>query len=264
MDLNKVDILIRYIMAAAGQEDPGNRQLGPIHILKYIYLADLAFAAEHQGETFTGLPWVFYKFGPWAVEAHQRIASVVKSMGAEEKVYPSKHENDAVRWTFRDDEVFEELENALPREICWAIKRGVYEFGSDTYGLLHFVYRTAPMLKAAPGEMLDFRHAVAEVPTETGTEESDSTAPAKLSVRGRKRRKEALEDLKKRVRARLDSPVGVRKMIAPTPPRYDEVFFSGLKWMDELAGVSIDPSTGEIIFSDDIWSSPDRSDPGVP
>ena len=91
MDLNNVDLLIRYIMVTAGHEDPGSRQLGPIHILKYIYLADLAFATGHQGETFTGLPWMFYKFGPWAMEAHQRIAPVVKSMGAEERVYPSKH-----------------------------------------------------------------------------------------------------------------------------------------------------------------------------
>jgi hypothetical protein len=264
MDLNRVDILIRYIMAAAGQEDPGNRQLGLIHILKYIYLADLAFSTKHQGETFTGLPWMFYKFGPWAVEAHQRIAPVVKSMGAEERVYPSKYENDAVRWTLHDEDLLDELEHYLPREICWAVKKGVREFGSDTYGLLHFVYRTAPMLKAAPGELLDFRFAVPEPAGETPAEESAPPEPVKLSERGRKQRREALEDLRRRIRERLDNPLVAKRMVVPTPPRYDDVFYEGLKWMDELDGNPIEPSTGEIVFFDDIWKSPNRSEPGVP
>jgi hypothetical protein len=56
MDINKVDLLLKYILAAAGQEDYGNREVGPIHLIKYVYLADLAFAEKHEGETFTGNP----------------------------------------------------------------------------------------------------------------------------------------------------------------------------------------------------------------
>ena len=207
---------------------------------------------------------MFYKFGPWAMEAHQRIAPVVKSMGAEERVYPSKHENDAVRWTFQDEDLFEELERSLPRDICWAVRRGVREFGSDTYGLLHFVYQTAPMLNAAPRELLDFRHAVPEPAVEITTEEGAALVPTELSERGKRRRREALEDLRRRVRERLDGLPVAKKMVAPTPPRYDEVFYEGLKWIDELDGDPIKSSTGEIVFSNDLWKSPDRSDPGVP
>jgi len=29
MDINKVDLLLKYILAAAGQEDYGNREVGP-------------------------------------------------------------------------------------------------------------------------------------------------------------------------------------------------------------------------------------------
>ncbi len=264
MDLKNVDLLIRYIMVASGHEDPENRQLGPIHILKYIYLADLAYAEGHQGETFTGLLWSFYKFGPWASEGHQRIAPVVRSMGADEMVYPSRYENDAIRWTVQDEDQFEELERSLPREICWAVKRGIREFGSDTYGLLHFIYRTPPMLMSAPHEMLDFRHAVAAISAEIPAKDSSPATPAKLTTRGRKRQKMLLEDLRTRIRERLDSPVGSRKLVAPTPPRYDEIFFDGLRSMDEMEGDSIEPSTGEIVFADDVWRSADRSDPGVP
>jgi hypothetical protein len=42
MDINKVDILLKYILAEAEQEGFGNREVGPIHLGKYVYLADLA------------------------------------------------------------------------------------------------------------------------------------------------------------------------------------------------------------------------------
>jgi hypothetical protein len=42
MDINKVELLLKYILVAAGQEDLGNREVGPIHLIKYVYLADLA------------------------------------------------------------------------------------------------------------------------------------------------------------------------------------------------------------------------------
>jgi hypothetical protein len=56
MDIKKVDQLLKYILAAAGQADYGNREVGPIHLIKYVYLADLAFAEKHGGETFTWRP----------------------------------------------------------------------------------------------------------------------------------------------------------------------------------------------------------------
>jgi hypothetical protein len=263
VDKKRVDLLIQYVMAAAGREGYDRRQLGPIHILKYLYIADLAHAAAHAGQTFTGLPWTFYKFGPWALEAHQRIAPVVTDMGADEKVYPSRYENDAVRWTLRDDTLCDELEPELPHEVCSAVKRAVHEFGSDTHGLLHFIYATAPMLRAAPGELLDFRFAVAESADEPPAQEIPPSAPVKISERARRRRKEALADLKRRVRVRLDSSLDARKMVVPPPPRYDEVFLEGMKWLDELAGEPIESCSGEIVISDDIWKSRSRSDPGV-
>jgi hypothetical protein len=46
MDIRRVDLLLKYILAAAGQEDPGNREVGPIHLIKNVYLADLIFAEK--------------------------------------------------------------------------------------------------------------------------------------------------------------------------------------------------------------------------
>jgi hypothetical protein len=50
MDINRVDLLIKYIFAAAGQEDYAYREVRPIHLVKYVYCADLAFAEKHGGE----------------------------------------------------------------------------------------------------------------------------------------------------------------------------------------------------------------------
>lgn len=74
MDSSKVDKIIQFALLVAGEEDDfRDRQLGPIHLIKYVYLADLAYAKHHDGETFTGAKWQFYKFGPWAQEVNQRI-----------------------------------------------------------------------------------------------------------------------------------------------------------------------------------------------
>jgi hypothetical protein len=54
--------LLKYILAAAGQEDPGHRKVGPIHLIKYVYPADLIFANH---------------FGPWAPEVYSRIEPAI-------------------------------------------------------------------------------------------------------------------------------------------------------------------------------------------
>jgi hypothetical protein len=49
MNINKVDLVLKYILATAGQEDYGNREVGPIHLIKYVYLADLAVGGRTKG-----------------------------------------------------------------------------------------------------------------------------------------------------------------------------------------------------------------------
>ena len=54
MKSSKIDLLIQYAILIAGQEDEYlDRQLGPIHLIKYVYLADLAYAERNCGKTFT-------------------------------------------------------------------------------------------------------------------------------------------------------------------------------------------------------------------
>ena len=88
MKSSKIDLLIQYAILIAGQEDEYfDRQLGPIHLIKYVYLADLAYAECNCGETFTGIAWQFYKFGPWSQAANERIDPALAAIGANKKTY---------------------------------------------------------------------------------------------------------------------------------------------------------------------------------
>ena len=158
MDIKRVDLLVKFILTAAGQEDPGHRELGPIHLIKYVYLSDLIFAEKHGGETFTGVPWRFHHFGPWAPEVYRRIEPVITEVGARVRQIPSsKAEEDLIRYSLVDESLFNQLEPELPFILAVALKGMIHRFGDDTTSLLHHVYRTPPMLGAAPGEPLSFK-----------------------------------------------------------------------------------------------------------
>jgi len=260
MDSTKIDILLKFALAAAGEEDFDNRQLGPIHLIKYVYLADLAYAKCHNGETFTGIHWKFHHYGPWSNEVYERIKPVIAETGALEKRYSHpKYEDDFVRYTLSDESLYKRLERELPFEIVSEIKRGIRKFGADTQGLLDYVYKTEPMLKAAPGEFLSFEGLSEEkLPTD------GSAAEEVLSAKAKKKRKQKIEALRKKIKERLAQKRTSKKLVTPrTSPRYDEVFFEGTKWLDSLAGRPVKEESGLLAISEDFWKSPARFDPDV-
>jgi len=262
MNINKVDLLLKYILAAAGQEDPGHREVGPIHLIKYVYLADLAFVEKHGGETFTGTPWRFHHFGPWSPEVYSRIEPVITEVGARVRQIPSsKAEEDLIRYSLVDESLFNQLEPELPFILAVALKGLIHEFGDDTTSLLHHVYRTRPMLEAAPGEFLSFK-------IETFEEEDHPEVLSKVSdvvelyrTPSTKKRKADMKALKEQIAGKLAEKKLMRDQIKLSkPPRYDEVFFEGVRWLDSLAGEPVQPEEGEITFSDTIWKSPARTE----
>jgi len=262
-DTHKIDLLLQYTLLVAGQEDWGNRELGTIHLIKYLYLADLAYSAHHNGETYTGLNWKFYNFGPWSEELYQRIEPALLAIWAEKKVYPStKYEKDCVRWSMQNDELYDKLDSKLSIILTGAIQSSVHKFGSDTEGLLHFVYKTAPMLQASPGETLDFTPHISNV-QESEQAQKEDTSPIPLTTRQLKKRKEKLSAIRKSLKERLDKKKKQVRFI-PTPPRYDDVFFEGVKYLDSLAGEPIEPLEGTLIIADSVWKSKARFDPDVP
>ena len=262
MKQEHIDLLLKYCLALAGEEDWGNRELGPIHLIKYVYLADLAFAERYQGRTFSGVTWKFYNYGPWSLEIYQRIKPIVLATGAEERSISTKYEDDTVRWSLCDSHLCKELERQLPIEITSILKRSIHRFGADTSELLNYVYMTSPMLNAAPGDILSFS------PQNSSAQKTDMEAAGQKqsnahSYKEEKRRKKKLQDLRERVQKALHK-MGTKKLVSPSPkPRYDEMFFEGQKWLEDIAGAEIKPCEGELLFSEKIWLSPARREPNV-
>src|SRR5713226_1621367 len=97
-DPQRTDLLLEYILIVAAQEDDfRDRELGPIHFLKYAYLGDLAYAARHDGQSYTGATWQFFHFGPWQAEIHDRIEPALLAIGATKKTLTSRFDSDFIR-----------------------------------------------------------------------------------------------------------------------------------------------------------------------
>lgn len=255
--IDRIDLIIQYALLTAGEEDDYvNRDLGPIHLIKYVYLADLAFAQGHQGETYTGAPWRFYNFGPWTELVYERIQPAAQSINAGIKRFPSDYgEEDWIRIRIRDDRLLREVEHALPLDIAHRLRREIHKFGAATYSLLDFVYTTNPMLKAAPNERLDFSNET--MPSETSNPPEVSLRLNALSRQKRKRLAERIQSIQEKhsktasARSRLINPVN--------NARYDDVYAEGMRWLDSLAGPHIPEGDMTVKFSPEVWKSETRN-----
>lgn len=258
MDARKVDLIIQYALAVAGEADDfKDRELGPIHLVKFVYLADLAHAQEAGGLTFTEADWKFHHFGPWSVEVFQRLPVAARGIAAEECRFPSKFkEEDAVRWRARGEDLLGRLDSLLPRSVTSSLRREVRAYGNDTSALLHYVYRTSPMLKAAPGQALDFRTAAEDDLARSAVPEQEGFPPIS---------KTKAKNLKALVQRRREEQRQAKALVIPDPlPRYDEVFARGQEWLDGLAGPPIEPESGRLHFSESVWKSSARGEPELP
>lgn len=263
LDVSKIDKVIQFALALAGQEDDfKDRSLGPIHLVKYVYLADLIYA-ERKGDTFTGVEWKFHNFGPWSLEVFSRIDPALAAIGAERKALPSSFsDDDYYRYSLNRETDPESFGKDLPIVISGRIKQLVHLFTADTPTLLNHVYLTKPMLSAAPGESLDFSLVYETSSKDVAEQETDFPS---LSNKAQKRRTQGVNAVKAMVRERLAEKLQQKK-IAPrgyTPPRYDEVYKEGQYWLESLAGEPVKEFKGEVKFSSEIWKSRFRHDPDL-
>lgn len=260
MDAAKVDLVLQYALAIAAEaEDPFDRRLGKIHLIKYVYLADLAYSEKH-GATFTGASWRFYHYGPWDLAVHNRIAPVLALLCAHEFVWTStKYESDSVRWSISGDEapaLVSELDRRLPVIVSLAVKRAVSEFYGDTSSLLHRVYTTDPMLHAAPNQTLVFSFAKSNEPAADSAPEALSKTHTTKDL---KRRKEAMRDVREKFKAAVAAPLARGRKPPVIKPIYDDLFADGSREIEALAGSPPDGLAGNAAISDDVWTSEVRT-----
>lgn len=256
MNRRRVYDIIQYSLLVAGQEeDFFDRDLGPIHIIKYVYLADLAYAQYHNGKTYTGIDWKFYNFGPWNYELFECIEPALEEIGAERKVLESQYEGkeDYVRYSIGNYNLFEKKEASLPLVISARLKRDIFKHKKDTPSLLGYVYGTKPIISAAPGEKLDFSVVIKTKPEKvefSSKIQNLSIKKRKKFLNGLKAIRQKREERKERsTRGYIQSPI---KLIC------DEVYEKGLNWVESLSGQNIPQEEFEAVFSDNIWHSQSR------
>lgn len=254
-DQNKVDRLIQYILAVAGQESGWGHELGMIHLIKYVYLADVTYAKYNKGQTYTGLKWTFHHFGPWSLECYRRIEPALESINATRKIIDSDKYEDFTRWCTHDDLLFDKLNDNMNVIISGSVQKFIKKFGNDTYGLLDYVYKTEPMLNAAPGEILDLTAALKNITDNNDLGEN-------ITGRQKKKRRQKLLDFKEQLNRKLEERIKSRKdKTIPRPPRYDDIFFQGLDEIEKAASVPpIEEGEYTVNFKDNIWKSKARYD----
>ena len=252
MDAANVDKVLQYALAVAQEaEEFTFRSLGPIQLIKYAYLGDLAFAQANDGRSFTGCDWTFHHYGPWAAEVYKRIEPALACVGADRRTFESKFsDDDCVRWSL-SGVASEKLARELPDCVARRVKREVRRHGNDTYGLLDAVYKTEPMLRAAPGEVLLLRSPLAP---EERAEQHVRSPEFRVS---NSKRKKILAKLEEKRKQRTG---GVKPAAVQPQPRYDEVYTKGVAWLDSLAGTPISEETGILNIDDSVFKSPGRSE----
>jgi hypothetical protein len=254
-DKEKIDQILQYALLVSGQGGEWfERALSPIHLIKYLYLADMDHAKFNNGETFTGIDWKFHHFGPWSVEAFLQLDEALSPLGAEKQTFQSNYgDKDYTRWSVRfDEEKFNVLKRQLPLGIKQSVQHYVGNYRNNTTALLHFVYATPPMLNAAPEESLDFTSVVVEK-----REAPEAYVPyiERLSSRKKKKLKQGMGELRERFMQKVAES---REYPSPDSSRVDAVYEEGMAWLDGLAGEPFPEQGATVHFSDEIWKSAAR------
>lgn len=149
----KIENIKKVIMYFLKRAEEEHFPIGKVRITKLLYLLDLEYYRDND-RTFTGLNWIFYKYGPYTAEIDYVLSHV--GIKLEEEAFTSKKSikrlmvSESVASYFVDPL----LENYLHR--IWTA------WGMESLPrLLDFVYfETEPMLDAKRGEQLDFSKVI--------------------------------------------------------------------------------------------------------
>lgn len=251
---NHINELIQYAILVAGDTDDSfSSRLGPIHLVKYLYLADLANAKKCEGKTYTGLSWRFFNFGPWSPDAFNHIETAAAKINATIYRFASDYgDEDFLRFEKKDPYLLRDLERRIPVWITRNVRQDVKKYLNDTASLLNYVYATDPMLTAAPNELIDLSTILSP------DEIREKTPLVEHSFSKSKQAKIGKEI--KALKAKIADGAFKRKiLINPEPsPVYDEIFQEGLRMLDTLDSSNFEENKITVSFDESVWRSDTR------
>jgi len=263
MNTQKVNAVLAQILLSASQlEDFKERELGPIHFIKYLYLADLVYAERHSGQTFTGIRWQFHHFGPWDASVNTYLEKGLSALGAAKKEISSSYgKDDFVRWSLVSP-VVTGFAVSLDIEIAPAIDQLVKRFACHTPELLDFVYKTPPMLHAAPEEYLSFEPSGFDF---RAVSVFTRRPPVERTEKQNKKLREWASEARARLAEKVQEAKKRRMACRPVPaPKYSEAFFQAMAVMDASDLPEIEPGEYAVRIDASAWKSPARQGKNVP
>ena len=141
MRTERVDAIICCALAFAPPDMSGRRELGPLHLLNYVFLTDLHVARYKNGMSFTGANWQAWYYGPWSLDVYARVQEVPVRLGARlRQVKNPRSEVAVTRWNLVKPERYQAaVAQHLPGPLQNAIRRMVDTFGSETNAMLRYI-----------------------------------------------------------------------------------------------------------------------------
>lgn len=234
MNIERIANVVKYALCVASESEEWQlRSLRPIHLLKYLYLADLA-QAEKDGQSYTGIQWRFHNFGPWNFEACQCLEQVIDTP-FQKRTFQATDDKEGVAWSLTGDSRYltEDIEKQLSLRVTLAIKRYVSTFYNDTKALLHEVYRTRPMTQAKPGDELRFEA---------------------LPILAQPEKEGRNKALKKKLRQKMLEHKNVSSTSRKTGWKGNDAFLKeGIEWLDELEESELKESEFSVKIDASAW-----------
>jgi hypothetical protein len=214
----KIDVLkiIQYTVWYATERET---KLTSVRLVKFLYLVDLYWARENNGNTLTGWPWKFVHYGPFCNESLKVIEKAYQLNLIKKDTYESKLVDEEYNLYWCKEEP--EISQRPPLYVRSPLNEAISKWGDDTYGLLDYVYfETEPMLEAKKGDLLDFSKA-------QKTEKLKEIKMLKLSPEQVVKAKEIMERLKTKYKKEL-----VGRASHPRPI-YDAIYQQAVQLLDE-------------------------------
>ncbi len=191
-------------------------------LVKFLYLLDVYTAEENEGAHVSGIEWRFYHFGPFS----DQVATTLDTLASRKLIFADSRgmtegDNEYVLYSLNSSRAFDLRGLGISGSIQRRIHSDLKRYARDLSRLLDYVYfRTTPMADAQPGDVLDF--------SDCRKAQFDDVKPIQMQ----KLRPKAIKETRYKLRELMNARKA-RSAFEHGP--YDEVYFSGLDMMDEVA-----------------------------
>jgi len=146
----KKDLVKSIVLYLVDQLRDNDSPISTIRIIKFLYLLDLEYYNRHY-ETFTGIDWVHYKYGPYFYSWPTIVNEIGYRLSVEEV---TTERGDG--FTYKVDEPYK-IDDKVSFGVQSMINRIVKQWGDENLEeILDYVYSSLPVKHSQLNEEIDF------------------------------------------------------------------------------------------------------------